>query len=124
MRTRSLTVGAMLALFVASVGLFATAQDDKPKFTTKEVMKKAHDGNPKLCAKVATGKASKEEKDELVVLYVALSKNKPGKGDAKSWEEKTKALVDAAKECVTDDKAGGPKLQKAVNCKACHEVHK
>lgn len=124
MRTRSLTVGAMLALFVASVGLFATAQDDKPKFTTKEVMKKAHDGNPKLCAKVATGKASKEEKEELVVLYVALSKNKPAKGDAKSWEEKTKALVAAAKECVTDDKAGGPKLQKAVNCKGCHEVHK
>jgi hypothetical protein len=124
MRTRSLTVGAVLALFVASVGLFATAQDDKPKFTTKEVMKKAHDGNPKLCAKVATGKASKEEKDELVVLYVALSQNKPAKGDAKSWEEKTKALVEAANECVKDDKAGGPKLQKAVDCKGCHVVHK
>ncbi|MBL8798339.1 MAG: hypothetical protein JNM56_30875 [Planctomycetia bacterium] len=124
MRTRSLSVGALLALFVASIGLFAVAQDDKPKFTTKEVMKKAHDGNPKLCAKVATGKASKEEKEQLVELYVALSKNKPAKGDAKSWEEKCNALVAAAKECLTDDKAGGAKLQKAVNCKACHEVHK
>ena len=123
MRTRSLTVGAVLALFVASIGLFATAQDDKPKYTTKEVMKKAHD-DPKLWSKVASGKASKEEKELLVDLYIALVKNKPDKGDQKSWDEKTKALVEAAKECVKDDKAGGPKLQKAVNCKGCHVVHK
>lgn len=124
MRTRSLTVGAVLAVFVASLGLFANAQADKPKFTIEEVMKKAHDGDPKLCGKVASGKASDDEKKLLVELYTALSKNKPPKGDAKSWDEKTKALVEAAKECVKDEKTGGPKLQKAVNCKGCHSVHK
>ena len=115
-------LGAVLVLFIAAFGMFATAQDDKPKFTIKEVMKKAHES--KLCGKVADGKASKEEKDSLVEMYVALTKNKPSKGDAKSWETKTKALVDAAKECVEDEKKGGPKLKAAVNCMNCHKVHK
>jgi hypothetical protein len=122
MRTRVLFGGAVLVLFIAGLGMIAPAQDDKPKFTIKEVMEQGH--KSKLCGKVADGKASKEEKDSLVEMYISLGKNKPPKGDAKSWETKTKALVDAAKECVKDEKKGGPKLKAAVNCKACHEVHK
>jgi hypothetical protein len=114
---------ALLALGMGCIGLFASAQDDKPKFTIKEVMEKAH--KSKLCGKVADGKASKEEKDGLVEMYIALSQNKPPKGDAKSWETKTKALVEAAKECVKDDKVGGPKLKAAIDgCMSCHKVHK
>ena len=48
----------------------------------------------------------------------------PTKGDAESWKEKTGALVDAAK-AVEEGKEGATKdLKKAMDCKACHTVHK
>jgi hypothetical protein len=102
----------------------ATGADEK-ELTIKQIMKKGHDtGKPPLCGKVAGGKASKEEKQELLDLYVALSKTKPPMGDADGWKTKCEALVAAAKKCVADDKEGPADLKKAVACKACHEVHK
>src|SRR5262249_31168024 len=115
-------IRALLVVCVASCAMYALGQDDKPKFTIKEVMEKAH--KSKLCGKVADGKGTKEEKDSLVEMYIALSQNKPPKGDAKEWETKTKALVEIAKECVKDDKAGGPKLKKALDCMGCHKAFK
>ena len=111
---------------LALVGLIlstATGADEKP-LTIKEIMKKGHDGKPPLCGKVASGKASKEEKQELLDLYVALSKTKPPEGDADAWKTKVDALVAAAKQCAAEDKDGPDALKKAVACKACHEVHK
>lgn len=101
--------------------LFAVAQQNdagegKAKYKIAEVMKKAMKGG--LCAKVAGGKASDEEKKELVELFTALGQNTPPKGDAESWKAKTTALLEAAK-------AGdGAALKKAANCGACHSVHK
>ena len=69
-------------------------------------------------ASQATGKASAEEKKELIALFTALSKNEPPKGDPESWKAKTKALLDAAK---ADD---GAALKKAADCAACHGEHK
>jgi hypothetical protein len=115
----ALTLMFGLALCVAGVSVAA----DKD-LTIKEVMKKAHTGKPKLCEKVVSGKATKEEKQELVDLYTAMAKDKPPKGDADSWKDKTEALVAAAKSCLADDKDGPDKLKKAVNCKSCHEAHK
>jgi hypothetical protein len=124
MRTLVTCVVALGAMaWLAGAGLFGAA-DDKPKYSIKEVMKGAHSGKPKLCEKVATGKASKEEKEQLVAYYTALTQNKPPMGDAGSWKEKTEALVAAAKACLADDKEGPAKLKKAVNCGACHGVHK
>jgi hypothetical protein len=120
MQKRVPFIGAVLVAFIASIGLFSAAGDE-PK-TIKEVMDKAH--KSKLYLKVADGKASKEEKELLVAGYEFLAKQKPPKGDAKSWEEKTKALVDAAKECLKDEKEGGPKLKKAADCMGCHKAHK
>jgi hypothetical protein len=123
MRTRIPFVGALLALLIASIAMFSTAQD-KPKIAIKDIMEKAHKGNPALCAKVAGEKASKEEKQQLLELWSALGENKPPKGPEKSWKEKTDAMVVAAKAAVADDKGYGAKVKAAVNCKACHEVHK
>jgi hypothetical protein len=124
MRTLVSSVVALGAVaLLAGTGLFGAA-DEKPKYTIKEVMKKAHSGDPKLCAKVAGGKASKEEKEELVTLYTALTGNKPPRGDEGDWKERTQALVTAAKACLADDKEGPGKLKKAVDCKGCHELHK
>lgn len=115
-----LLAGLGLALIVGACG----AANDAPKYSTKEVMAQAH-GKEGLKGKVASGKASKEEKEQLVVLYVALAKNKPAKGDDTSWKQKTEAIVKAAKAVASsDDKAAVADLNKATNCKVCHEAHK
>lgn len=115
-------------LFAGAVAVFAVVllldgnieggdkDKDKEKVTIKQVMKKAMAGG--LCKKVATGKASSEERKELVALFEALAKNEPPKGDEESWKKKTKALVDAAK---AND---GDALKKAADCAACHKEHK
>ncbi|MBI5757157.1 MAG: hypothetical protein HZA46_01415 [Planctomycetales bacterium] len=121
--------GVGLALSVATIlslsAIVATVAraDDKAKFTIAEVMKKAHGGS-KLANKVADGKASKEDKEMLLDLYKALASGKPSKGDAKSWKEKTEALVAAAESAVKGDADAGEKLTKAKDCKSCHMVHK
>jgi len=106
---------ALLGL-VTTTWLAARAADDKPKHTIKDVMKVAHKGG--LMKKVADGNASDDEKKQLVELYESLAANKPPKGDDADWKTKTDALLDAAK------KVDGKALQKAANCKACHEAHK
>ena len=107
---------------VVVVGLLVALGDnlaqekEKPKHTIKEVMKKAMKGG--LCAKVAGGKASDEEKKELVELFTSLTKNTPPKGEAASWKEKTSALLEAA------TKGDGAALKTAANCMNCHTEHK
>jgi len=116
----ALTVLAVAASFVLST--LSAAEDDKPKFTIKEAMK-AH-AKEKLHTKVIEGKASDEEKDKLVALYEALGKNKPPKGDADSWKTLTDELVAAAKDAKEGKEGAGDRLKKAVDCGACHKVHK
>ena len=121
----------MRKLFVAAVMLSCAwvafnvatgvAQDDK-KVAIKEVMKVAMKGG--LCKKVADGKASDEEKKKLAGLFAALHDNKPPKGEQASWDEKTKALVDAANAVLKGEAGGGDKLKAAANCMACHSAHK
>lgn len=104
---------AMLALVTTT---WMAAQAAEPKHSIKEVMKIALKGP--LNKKVADGKASDEEKKQLIELYESLAAAMPTKGDADSWKAKTTALLEAAK--GTDGQA----LMKAANCKACHDVHK
>jgi hypothetical protein len=124
MRTLKFLVAPALILGLV-IGLAALrAADEAPKYTIKEVMKMAHAGDNALAKKVASGKASKEDKKKLVDLYTALAADTPKKGDADSWKDKTSALLDAAK-AVDDGKDGAAKdLKKAMDCKACHTVHK
>jgi hypothetical protein len=124
MRTLKFIVAPALILGLA-IGLAALrGADDASKYTIKEVMKMAHQGDNSLYKRVSSGKASKEDKKKLVELYTALAADAPTKGDADSWKDKTTALVDAAK-AVEDGKEGATKdLKKAADCKACHTVHK
>jgi hypothetical protein len=117
-----LRLSGLMALIVY-VGVAVGADEDKkPKYTIKEVMTKAMKGG--LCKKCATGKASDDEKKELVELFTALAANTPPEGEKESWTKKTKALVEAAKGLAEGDKGAGKKLGGAANCKACHSLHK
>ena len=116
------SLAALVVGLFAGLGTFSAAQDDKPKFSVSEVMQMAHEGG--LLKKVVDGKPTKADKADLLEMYVALSKNKPPQGDAKSWKDKTTVIVDAAKGVAKDEKGAQAKLKKAVDCMACHKVHK
>jgi hypothetical protein len=113
---RSVKVLALAGLLLACVCLVFAEEDKKPKYTIKQVMAKAMKGG--LCVKVASGKASDKEKEQLVELFTALGDSKPPRGGSSDWKERTGALVEAAKG------SEGAKLRKAADCKACHSLHK
>jgi hypothetical protein len=117
-----LVVSVVVILGGAVLSLTSGAQD---KVAIKEVMKVAMKGG--LAKKVASGDATDEEKKKLAGLFSALHDNKPPKGEQGSWDEKTKALVDAANEVLAGKASGNEKLKEltaAGNCMACHSAHK
>jgi cytochrome c553 len=105
---------------IAGTTLGFVAED--AKYTTKEVMNKVHKGG--LLKKVMEGKATDAEKAKLVEYYEAMPKNKPNQGDEASFKKLSENLVTAAKAAQKGDDGWKQKLQKATNCKACHDVHK
>lgn len=122
-----LTAVMTMGLAAASLGAFGAADERKPKYEIDEIMQKAHKapkGKLSLLQQVVKGKANEEQKKQLLEYYQELAKNKPEKGDLKSWQKRTSALVVAAKGTV-DGKAGSSqKLMKAAACAACHKAHK
>lgn len=100
----------------------ALLSDDEEKLTISKIMKLAHKSG--LLKKVATGKASDEEITELHKFYAAMPELAPPKGEKKSWQEKTTALVEASQAAVDKDPQAGAMLKAATNCAACHQVHK
>ena len=121
-RVAALFSGALVMVCLVALPTRAADDDSAAKYSTKDVMKKAFKGP--LLKKVASGGASEAEKKELHGMLVALSKNKPKKGDAESWKKLTGALVKASEAAVKGDPKAGGMLKKAANCKACHNSHK
>ena len=110
--------------FVAGLALFTLvifldsgpACGGKNPVAIKVVMKRAMAGD--LTKKVANGKASEDEKRELVALFTDLAAHKNPKGDPQDWTERTQALLKAVK---ADDTVA---LKKALDCGGCHNGHK
>ena len=111
-------IASAAAILGLVVMLDGSVQGGKEPATIKVIMDKAHKGKDNLRSKVIAGKASDEEKKQLLDLYTDLAANKCPKGDADDWKTRTKAIVDAAK--ANDTKA----LAKATDCKGCHSTHK
>lgn len=98
------------------------AGEKKAKYTISQVMQKAMKGG--LCKKVASGKASDEEKKQLAEMFAALAQNTPPKGDAAEWKKKAGALAAVAKKIAGGDEKAVKALGKLANCGACHSVFK
>src|ERR1043165_2635580 len=112
---------ATLALVLALSENYAG--EKKAKYTTKEVMAEAHKGG--LMKKVADLKASDEEKQKLVDLYVALSQNDPPKEESKKeWKQQTEDMVKAAKAGAKGGEAAAKPFPKPPNCTSCHKKFK
>jgi hypothetical protein len=102
---------------------FAVGDEDQaPKYTIKHVMRRAHKEGP--YEKVIKGKASDDEKADLLELYEALEKNRPPTGDSKQWKKRTKPIVEAARGVVEDERGSRKRLENAVNCLDCHKAHR
>jgi hypothetical protein len=115
-----IVAGLIVAFGWVALGV---AQDTKPKYTTKEVMKTAHKGG--LAKKVAKGDASADEKKQLLELYEALAANKPPMGDDASFKEKAAELVAAAKDAVEGKPGAADKVNAIfMKCMGCHQAHK
>ncbi|MAI70739.1 MAG: hypothetical protein CMM01_07500 [Rhodopirellula sp.] len=121
-RVAALSSGVLVMVCLVAMPTRAADDDSAAKYSTKDVMKKAFKGP--LLKKVAGGGASDAETKQLHGMLVALSKNKPKKGDAESWKKLTGALVKASEAAVKGDEKAGDMLKKAANCKACHNSHK
>ena len=113
-----------LSLGIAALLLAAgyVGADDKPKYTTKEVMKQFH-GKGKLLTKILDGKGTDEDKKKILEVYEEMAKNKT-KGDADDWKKLNDAIVAAAKDVVDGKDGAIPALKKATTCSDCHTGHK
>jgi hypothetical protein len=104
----------------------AVAADEAPKgevkYSLEDVMKQGMKGG--LVAKVASGQASKEEKETLLHMVQDMARQEPHKGDAESWKALNAELVAAAEDAVAGKPTAGSRLKQAANCKGCHELHK
>jgi hypothetical protein len=111
-----------IALGIARTVVSQDAAAKKPKYTIKEVMKKAH--VEKLRDKILDGSATHEQQHELLDLYISLLENEPPRGDAESWHNKAGQVVLAAAKVVVGREGAADELKAAVNCQACHAAHK
>lgn len=118
MKLRSTLLASVAAL--SAVMITARADDTK----IGKIMKDGFKGDTSLVKKVTKGTASADEIKKLVEYCEALEKETPKKGDAASWKEKTEALTKAAKDVQSGADGAAKALENAVNCKACHDVHK
>ncbi|HMO34701.1 MAG TPA: hypothetical protein PKA06_01535 [Gemmatales bacterium] len=118
MRRTSSSLLVLLVIAGTSLGFVL----DEPKYTTKEVMNKAHKGG--LLKKVLDGKASDAEKAKLVEYYESMPEQKPNQGDEAAYKKLCENLVAAAKSAQKGEDGWKNKLQKATNCKTCHDAHK
>lgn len=70
------------------------------------------------------GQGNEADFKKMAFLTKELALNKPSKGDLSSWTEKTTALQAASESLVAGKPGALDGFKTAVNCKACHSVHK
>ena len=121
---RLLGVFAVMLMVAMTSGILSA--DDEDDKVDPEAIKKAMKTAMKegLLKKVSKGEANDDEKEQLHKLLTEMAKVEAPKGDQDEWEERTKALVDAAKAAVDGKDGAGAALTKAANCKECHTAHK
>jgi hypothetical protein len=85
---------------------------------------KAPDGVDTVCKKVSSNEASPQELADILKSYEAMASVTPPRGVKSSWDEKCQALISAIKKIQAGDSSGVSAYKKAVNCKACHTLHK
>lgn len=116
---------AIAALTLVAVGCASSSSSaTKPSLSIEHIMEDGFKGKESLSARIAKGQGSAEDFKKMAFLTKELALNQPPKGDLASWTEKTKALKLAAEDLVAGKAGALDAYKSAVNCKACHSVHK
>lgn len=113
----------MKRTLLTSLCLVVAASFVSAEGVISDSMKKYHKGETALTTKVKNGEATPAEVADLLKSYEALAGAKPPKGTPASWDEKTKAVIESLKTLEKDPKNVSA-FKQAINCKACHEVHR
>jgi len=120
-------IAASAATLLVAGALVWQSQAAEGKNVIKDGMKayhKAPKGVDPVCKKAQDGKATPEELIKLVECYSAMAKAKPPQGDDASWNDKTAKLLAAAQSLQKGEAGAAAKYKEALNCKACHNIHK
>ncbi len=128
MKRNSSLTQLSLAVLVAAVALtsnvFADHHEGGEKLDLHKIMKEGHKGKTSLSAKAKKGEATEAELKTLIGMYLAMEKLSPPMGDSASWKEKTAKLSSTAINLFAKKEGAADAYSKAVNCKACHKLHK
>lgn len=136
MRNSYLGLAVVLALASGFVFRFLQAADDRPSrgLETEEVMKKNHGKKrglmPQISALVKDGKFEQAGPlaKQFATVAVDLPRNRPEKGDRKTWEELAKEYAEAGKDLsAAVEKKDADAAKSALSslggsCKGCHET--
>lgn len=120
--TSSLLAAAAVALVAA--GCASTSSASKPSLSIEQIMEDGFKGKESLSARISKGQGNEADFKKMASLTKELALNKPPKGDLAGWTEKTKALQAAAEALAAGKPGALDGFKTAVNCKACHSVHK
>ena len=102
----------------------ASHSKSKASLSIEQIMEDGFKGKTSLSARISKGQGNEDDFKKMAFLTKELALNHPPKGDLASWTEKTTALK-AAADSLVDGKPGAlDGFKTAVNCKACHSVHK
>jgi hypothetical protein len=116
-------VALAVALSMARQIAWAAEEPAKPKHSISQVMKSANKTGG-LLSTVKSGKATPEERLQLLDYYISLVENKPPKGDMDSWQTLAGKATLAAAKVVVGRAGATAELDAATKCAVCHKAHK
>lgn len=90
----------------------------------EHIMKQYHKGKNSLVHRAIEGQASPADIAKLEAAYHEMAGLKPPKGDLADWKKRCDDLIAATQMLAKGEAGGGAALKKAVDCKACHRLHK
>jgi len=120
----SLSRFALAAVLIAAVSGCTSTSAHKPALSIEQIMEDGFKGKESLSARISKGQGNDADFKKMAYLTKELALNKPSKGDLASWTEKTTALQAAAESLAAGKPGALDGFKTAVNCKACHSVHK
>ena len=89
-----------------------------------DVMTEFHEGKTSIANQAKAGEAEVDDLQRMLKKYQALVELSPPQGPLESWKEKTTKLVEATQGLIAGEEGAIESYRLAVDCKACHSVHR
>ncbi len=106
-------------------GLQALEEDTTPAaISISDVMINFHKGETSIANQAKEGAAKIEDLQKMLEYYRAMTELNPPQGPLDGWKEKTSKLIEATQYLIEGDDVAVESYKLAVDCKACHSVHR